>query len=155
MKKNLNLAEILKDCEGITLYSVIHGECKLVHIDVNTSSNYKIRVESKCGSSLLTDKGLYDEDCDGECILFPSKEQRDWDKFAKPVKDYVPKVGEWVWVSDNTNRNVAWDCRKFIGFEQSLTKAQSVGKYICYKRIPSEKTSNWIYARPLNEPPFI
>ena len=87
MNENLNLVEILKDCpKGTKLYSSVFGEVELDHID--TRANYPIVVGLKGeeGGESFTSEGKMLANCDGECVLFPSKDQRDWSKF-KPKKD--------------------------------------------------------------------
>lgn len=87
MNENLNLAEILKDCpRGTKLYLTIYGEVKLYKIDED-DKDYPIGVIHNGGKQIwLTSDGRFTEKLDGECILFPSKDQRDWEKFI-PFKD--------------------------------------------------------------------
>lgn len=80
----LNIAELLKDCpSGTKLYSTVHGEVELVDIFHNL-----IRCKLFDGISFV---GFHSDgrwlECVGECILFPSKDQRDWSKFHRPFKD--------------------------------------------------------------------
>ena len=93
MNENLNLVEILKGCpKGTKLYSSVFGEVELDHID--TSANYPIiiRLRSERGYESLTSEGKMFADYDGECVLFPSRKNRDWSKF-KPKKDkFDPKT---------------------------------------------------------------
>ena len=100
MNKNINLTKILKDCpKGWKFYSDKYGEVTfwgfsdLVYpIQLNTKNN---------GAKLLSEKG---EEIigNGKCILFPSKNQRDWSKFTAPwyKKDNLVnpkfKVGDWI-----------------------------------------------------------
>ena len=87
MNENLNLVEILKDCpRGTKLYYTVYGEVEFDHVSI--SSKYPIVLRLKDGKSYesLTSEGKYDIEHDGECLLFPSKDQRDWSKF-KPKKD--------------------------------------------------------------------
>ena len=87
MENRINVAQILKDLpKGTKLYSPLFGNCELDSVD---SFNIKIKATS------LND-GIYTFNRDGcyygcieesECILFPSKENRDWNKFQKPFKD--------------------------------------------------------------------
>ena len=80
MNENLNLVEILKDCpKGTKLYSTVFGEVELDSIDV--VSSHPICVVFPCGDDSFTKDGKMFDGCDGECVLFPSKEQRDWSKF--------------------------------------------------------------------------
>ena len=86
MNENLNLVEILKDCpKGTKLYSTVFGEVELDSIDV--VSSHPICVVFPSGDDSFTKDGKMFDDCDGECVLFPSKDQRDWSKFKiKKVK---------------------------------------------------------------------
>ena len=82
----INIAEILKDCpKGIQLYSPICGDCTFEKIHLNT-----IIVVSTQGCVTITFNvyGQYFTDFDNaECLLFPSKDNRDWNTFQKPFKD--------------------------------------------------------------------
>lgn len=85
MNKNLNLAEILKDCpKGTKFYSTIFGEVEFYKI--RKESEYPIVIITKHGnnSDIKSDGRYYGEYDDGECTLFPSKDQRDWSKFTAP-----------------------------------------------------------------------
>ena len=90
MNENLNLVEILKDCpEGTKLYSTIYGDVKFIRINQNNDVIYpiEIRLSDDSINSVTTD-GRLCEYYNGECTLFPSKEQRDWSKFnVKKQKD--------------------------------------------------------------------
>ena len=81
----MNIAEILKYCpEGTKLYSLIHGEVTLEEVKSAVKYPIKVVLNDKL-STYYTKDGLFFVDC-GECVLFPSKEQRDWSKFKIPVK---------------------------------------------------------------------
>ena len=83
----LDLVEILKNCpKGTKLYSTIHGEVTLNY--VSTDVNYPINVIWREGTASFTRYGRYAIKSDGECILFPSKDQRDWSKFKVPVEKF-------------------------------------------------------------------
>ena len=85
MNENLNLVEILKDCpEGTKLYSPALGEVEFVRISDDDIS-FPIRVRVRYGMYTFSSQGRFCNIEQGECLLFPSKEQRDWDKF-KPNK---------------------------------------------------------------------
>lgn len=89
MNENLNLVEILKDCpEGTKLYSPIFGDVEFDKID-NISLERPIVVSYNDGFGRFTKDGRLFYRCNGECVLFPSKEQRDWSKFK--VKSNKPK----------------------------------------------------------------
>lgn len=83
----MNIAEILKYCpKGTKLYSLVNGEVLLNK--VNTNDPYPIEVFTEYGSiTKFTEDGLYLINAsNGECVLFPSKDQRDWSKFRLPLK---------------------------------------------------------------------
>ena len=93
MNENLNLMEILKNCpEGTKLYSPIIGEVEFKCI---TYSEYPINVFHNVRTRVLsfTKEGLfYSDGVDGECMLFPSKDQRDWSKFKNKKPKFDPKT---------------------------------------------------------------
>lgn len=84
MNENLNLIEILKDCpKGWKLYSPIFGEIEFYSISENY--DYPIILSCKKGKIWFSKEGLFDIENEGaECLLFPSKDQRDWSKFTAP-----------------------------------------------------------------------
>ena len=84
MNENLNLVEILKDCpEGTKLYSTVFGEVEFESINDIIGP---IIVTTKTGNAeCFTADGKMYTYYNGECLLFPSKDQRDWSKF-KPSK---------------------------------------------------------------------
>ena len=91
MNENLNLVEILKDCpRGTKLYYTVYGEVEFDHVAI--SSKYPIVLKLKGGEiyESLTSEGKYDIEHDGECLLFPSKDQRDWSKFNPKKEGFVP-----------------------------------------------------------------
>lgn len=80
----MNIAEILKICpKGLKLYSSIHGEVELVCVN-EYSDRYPIYCKAKNGKDVTftSDGRILLEYPDAECILFPSKDQRDWSKFG-------------------------------------------------------------------------
>ena len=92
MNEKLNLLEILKDCpKGTKLYSPLFGEVNLDYIDFD-AKEFPIAVKSKYGHHYFTQTGRYDS-CKGkECLLFPSKDQRDWSKFKVKKPKFDPKT---------------------------------------------------------------
>lgn len=82
----MNIAEILKYCpEGTKLYSLVNGEVTLKRIEDPEYLQYPIEAfTNNHKSDFYTKDGLYTPF--GECVLFPSINQRDWSKFRIPVK---------------------------------------------------------------------
>lgn len=84
METEINIVEILKDKpQGTKLYSSACGKCRLEEVDDKSFkiSFYNSKFGFMNGGEGYLDKNgkLYD---DGECVVFPSKEMRDWSKFA-------------------------------------------------------------------------
>lgn len=90
MNENLNLVEILKDCpKGTKLYSTNFG---VVEFDeIGTNPKYPIIVSHIGGFEKFAKDGRLYCICDGECVLFPSKDQRDWSKFKPKKPKFDPK----------------------------------------------------------------
>ena len=84
MNENINLTKILKDCpKGWKFWSPIFGQMEF--FSISEICNYPIVLSCKKGKIWFSKEGLYDiENEDAECLLFPSKEQRDWNNFTAP-----------------------------------------------------------------------
>ena len=82
MNENLDLCLILKDCpKGTKLYCTFLGDVLFFKIE-----NNKIFVHIGNTEWSFYSDGKFT--CDGECVLFPSKEQRDWSKFKVSIKKF-------------------------------------------------------------------
>ena len=93
MNENLNLVEILKDCpKGTKLYSSVFGMVELDHINIRTNYPIVIKLKGTEGYESLTSEGKMFVDYDGECVLFPSRENRDWSKFKPKQPKFDPKT---------------------------------------------------------------
>ena len=99
MNENLDLTKILEGCpKGTEFYHAGFGRVWFFGIDLD--SDYPIRLSlnnDPCDNTFLTKKGTVNVQYDGECILFPSRTQRDWSKFErfwdKPkVENFNPKT---------------------------------------------------------------
>lgn len=82
MEENINIAEILKNKpKGTKLYADAFGELSIEDIYAEDKDELGITLSSKDGDELLFyNDGKYN--IYGEPILVPSKEMRDWEKFA-------------------------------------------------------------------------
>ena len=117
MNENIDLTKILKDCPtGTKLYSTIYGNVNFIRI--NTSSMYPVKFTiANGGTSCVALDGKDNSEFDGECTLFPSKEQRDWSKFTAPwykngkFNPKTLKPFDKVLVRDNINN--PWVCDHF------------------------------------------
>lgn len=79
MKAKINIAEILESkSQGTKLYSLTYGDCFYQEY----TGDFGIECQNQNGVQFNLDE--YGKYCiDGECIIFPSKEMRDWRKFFK------------------------------------------------------------------------
>lgn len=78
MTEKIDIAEILKDKPANTkLYSPLFGEVYFSHV-----GGGNIAVEHHGGISLFFSSGRFFDYDESEPLLFPSKEMRDWRKFA-------------------------------------------------------------------------
>lgn len=111
-----NLVSILKHCpEGTKLYSPIYGE--VVLDNVQSKSIYTL-AKTNNGATLVVEftplGRLYHEFSNSECVLFPSKDQRDWDKFRIPTKkgDIIMFNGQvpCLVTGDYSQDKKAWVC---------------------------------------------
>lgn len=92
--ENLDLREILKDVpKGTILYSTIHGNLCFDCVDYEDNF-YPIKCNRSGHKYPYTKEGKYIHNYDGECVLFPSKEQRDWSKFEISHKF---KIGDVIY----------------------------------------------------------
>ena len=85
MNENIDLTKILKDCPtGTKLYTSVWGE--VTFIGVNKNCAFPICIYPNiCRKVNLTKDGCYAvSNINSKCILFPSKDQRDWSKFTAP-----------------------------------------------------------------------
>lgn len=81
----MNITEILKYCsKEIKLYSPLFGEVTLFEV---TEDKIKVYSIIKCAIYKFNYDGTFGTEYTSvECMLFPSKNQRDWNKFRLPVK---------------------------------------------------------------------
>ena len=85
MNENIDLTKILQDCpKWFKLYSSVHGDVKFSGIDANHISPFITVTDDNNVCIYFTPDGKYSIIHNGECVLFPSKDQRDWSKFTGP-----------------------------------------------------------------------
>ena len=86
MNENIDLTKILKDCPKNTIFYSSIYEYVTVRIMITNKDYpiilYKSSVNGDFFLCRLTKEGKYNNQFNGECTLFPSKEQRDWNKFT-------------------------------------------------------------------------
>ena len=140
MNENLNLIEILKNCsKGTKLYSPIYGDVEFVCVLQNEGVEYPIQTKiSDDALDGFTKDGRMFAEYKGECMLFPSREDRNWSKF-KPKK---PK----------------FDPNTLKPFDKVLVRYNDTGRWKCafyshgsiiYKYTTAN--SGYMYCIPYNE----
>lgn len=131
--EKINIAYKLKHCKkGTKLYSPLFGEVEFENVDdkieiiVHTDEEeiYKVSFE-KDGKYYMIYK-------DAECLLFPSKDNRDWNSFR------VLEEGHRVMVSDNAN---SWSLRLYV----------ADNKAICFNPAHDVDTMHWQYIVPVED----
>jgi hypothetical protein len=92
----INLIEKLKDCPKRTkLYSPVFGEVELIKIETEDFvCPIIVRVlddKAPYNKTAFTAEGKWYNTEQSECLLFPSKDNRDWNKFDYRIKpEYRP-----------------------------------------------------------------
>lgn len=115
MEEKINIAEILKDkLENTKLYSPLFGDVYFYYV-----GNDLIKVKHHGGRiAVLFDNGRYYDYPESELLLFPSKEMRDWSKFAWKKGDVLINSCGFQcifkeWASDDyTKFNGCYSCSR-------------------------------------------
>lgn len=121
MNENIDLTKILENCPtGTKLYTPVWGEVTFNEVE-DKDYVYPICIYTNtCTKVQLTKNGCLVSSTDSECILFPSKDQRDWSKFTAPwykKEKFDPKTlqpFDKVLVRSFTTRK--WRCKHFSCF---------------------------------------
>ena len=130
MNENLDLTKILEGCpKGTKFYSSNYGDVTFFEISPYARERYPIRlyyrslnINSQPLIVSLTEDGRSVYGYDGECTLFPSKDQRDWNKFErfwdKPKKERfdVNTLQPFDKVLMRTNERSIWE-PDFFGYK--------------------------------------
>ena len=132
----INILEILKkipNLEDMVFYSPIYGNVKvrIGYTAYNGETLIEIYTEFKV-PFLLNKYGQRDKE--GECLLYPSRQNRDWSTFKIPRKD-LPE-GTSVMVSDT---KMIWMLRKYIGNKK------------CYSAVDDMACISWEYIIPVDK----
>lgn len=144
MNENLNLEKILKYCpKGTKLYSPVLGEVYFAAINYYDRT-YPIIVKTEDETFCFTKQGKLYEIKQSECLLFPSKEQRDWSKFKPKQPKFDPKTLQpYMKVLVRDSYKSQWKC-EFYSHERKNEK--STFKYV----VTGSSLAN-VYCIPYNE----
>lgn len=143
MNENIDLTNILKDCpKGWKFYTPVWGEVIFIEIKKNKDCLFPICICTTVNSCTnLTKDGRYLINRTGtECVLFPSKEQRDWSKFTAP----------WY-------KKEKFDPKTLKPFDRVLVRDRNIEHWICnlFSHIINDEYlcigSCFIYCIPYND----
>ena len=143
MNENLDLTKILEGCpKGTEFYHTGFGKVWFSGIYPDLPYPINFRISGTICKGVVTSAGTINKNYDGECVFFPSKDQRDWSKFErfwdKPkVKRFDPKAFQpfdKILVRDSLDER--WSIDFFSHKTGNIVRALY---------------SNWMYAIPFNE----
>ena len=129
MNENLNLVDILKDCpKGTKLYSTMYGDVEFESINEDKSHPIIVRIDDDHTECFSIDGKIYSF-YDGECVLFPSKKERDWSKFNPKTKQtkFDPKTLQPFDKVLVKTKYGSWKC----GLFSNINDEESEYKYFC------------------------
>ena len=119
--ENLDLTKILKNCpKGWKFYSPAWGDLEFIEYDGCGNFIFNPIDVGNIDVIDLNSSGTYC--CFGECIIFPSKEQRDWSKFTAPwykTERFDPKtLKPFDRVLVRNFKAYKWKCEHFSYFNE-------------------------------------
>ena len=135
MNENIDLTKILKDCPvGTEFWSDNYGKVQFLSISRSLEHPIMVRLTKGTPAS-YTKEGWCNIDFPANCLLWPSKDCRDWSKFTAPwyKKDkFDPKTlnpFDKVLVRDEGG---VWDCDFFSYISNRNIYHQYVTIASCY-----------------------
>ena len=146
MNENLDLTKILDGCpEGTKFYSSVYGE--VAFIEITNANHFPIKlkyytIDKFALTTLVTKDGQIEYDCNGECTLFPSKDQRDWSKFER------------FWDKPKVER---FDPKTFQPFDKILVRNEDrtwyIDFFVCFdeQKCVNCISDRWDHCIPYNE----
>ena len=146
MNENLDLTKILDGCpEGTKFYSSVYGE--VAFIEITNANHFPIKlkyytIDKFALTTLVTKDGQIEYDCNGECTLFPSKDQRDWSMFER------------FWDKPKIER---FDPKTFQPFDKILVRNEDrtwyIDFFVCFdeQKCVNCISDRWDYCIPYND----
>lgn len=157
METKINIAGILKDKpKGTKLYSSACGKCELKEAD---DKSFKISFYSSKSGFMNGGEGTFDKNGnlydDGECIVFPSKEMRDWLRFTWKKGD-VLQHSEYpltvIFESFEDDTYTSFKCKYCFNFESAskwlISNSQCSTKH--FYKVSEEEAKEFIRKVELN-----
>lgn len=125
----MTVYDIIERLEVINGWSPLLGNC-IINLD-----DEKIWIRNESGNGMILDKdGKFNKE--GECLIFQSKDDKDWTKFYKEISFQLLPFNTLVMVSNNGE---AWDLRYYkIDRQCSINKSYKEGLSRKYMVLPSK-----------------
>lgn len=149
MNENIDLTKILEGCPiGTEFYHVVYGRAWLTEICLDDDCPIRLSLHNgPYTNTTLTEKGTFSKYYGGECLLFPSKDQRDWSKFVPPCKfkdgDIVATMsGSQVFILKRMENNEKGYC--YIGYSLDYNKFFPAGKW-SFSRLATEEEKKKLF----------
>ena len=143
MNENIDLTKILKDCPvGWEFWSDNYGKVRFKYI--NKSYDRPIFVKrTDGGNAYYTKEGWCSKDFSASCLLWPSKDCRDWSKFTAPCyknEKFNPKtLKPFDKVLVQCNNSESWKVQLF----SHIIEGDKICPYVCI-------SYNYKYCIPYN-----
>lgn len=117
MNENIDLTKILKDCpEGTEFWSDNYGEVKFLCIEKDYDEPILVEVNDR-RTEYYTKEGWWSKDFPASCLLWSSKDCRDWSKFTAPwykKEKFDPKtLQQYDKVIERDSNDDVWECSLF------------------------------------------
>ena len=147
-QKDIDIFEILKDEEyGTELYTPICGRVWYSGMANDKDSAKAIWTEDEAGREHFFDKnGKIDKE--GEILLFPSKEMRDWSKFFKKGDVLVHRDGDIhvIFEGFKDNRYTMFKSKHYLWKEcfEDYSKEQSEMVTFTFRKVSDDEAKTYI-----------
>ncbi len=142
-----DIYEILKGMpNGIELYTPMCGMVNLSWLATNKEAGEAIGTENRNGEFTFNKEGKYLED--GEVLLFPSKEMRDWSKFFKKGDVLVHRNGDVHVIFEGFKDNcyTRFNCKHYLWKEyfEDYSKEKSEMITFLFKKVSDDEAQTYI-----------
>lgn len=139
MNKNIDLTKILKNCpKGTEFYSslfekVIFDSIAYHRIIIECVNLHRLVAFNQDGKYLIEESKNNGTCFSSECLLFPSKDQRDWSKFTAP------------WYKYNTSivKKEKFDPKTLKQFDKVIVNHDEVWKVDFFSHICQYEPNEW------------
>lgn len=115
---DIDLTKILKDCpKGWKFYTTVWGDVEFDYLIEGSDYPIHIKTRNRNESYTIRNSGRLSSAIDAECIIFPSKDQRDWRQFTAPwykKEKFDPKgLSPFDKVLARDDDSEYWSCQLF------------------------------------------